>query len=973
MLVNVPRKIRALVLTALLALVSQLLVPAGAAYRTVEQQPDSIVDPEPLPNFDIRSLQSHRLDTAKVQRKKHQLADQAAMPDDLVLEWNEELDVPKRLLSLKAPLTSPSLEDPAVIARNFVRSNSGLFELTTRQLDEARISARDSNIYSGFTRLVLEQREQGIRVFDSEMLFIIDLAGQVRSESGSFIPKLDRHTASQAPELTPEDALNRAALACGAKLTSSLSLTCDTLPSRERVVFSSDEIDERTEASLVYYPVSKNDLRLSYQILLYGAPTETDSYLVLVDALSGEILRRDSLTCAAEPPRGRVFARENPITSVERTMIALSGDSTASPQGWVTATRTEGNNARVFFNPEGTSNAGDLIQADAQGNFDFPLDLAKSPLDSFKASATNLFYWVNTAHDRFYGLGFTETSRNFQLDNGGRGGMGGDAVRAETLRGASAGVRNNAFFSPTLDGSPPLLATLMWTPVISGTLTELDSSYDAGVIIHEYTHGVSTRLSGTDNSLGLRSSQGGGMGEGWSDFFAVSFLDDGASPPDAPHTAGSYVTVRPTRGVRSHPYTTRFDLNPLTFGDVAYYTEVHAQGTVWSTILWDMRQLFIERYGFESGRRTTERLVVDGLRATPIAPTFLQARDAILLADQTSNSGANQDLIWRAFARRGMGKSASVASPTGLASLRLLATEAYDVPSESSAGALMLDDKPPAHAPIGATESLRLVVVDRDLMDSPSISVRAVNLNTNSEASFTLLRDGAGRFVGALRLLVPGQDGGPGSALEARPGDAISIRYQNARNAAGAAETLEVRTTAARRVAVYSQGFEQGAADWEFATSPEGRNWWHVTQRRASGSASSLYFAKEKPGKSFSLQSARGMMAPPTMDFQLLLRPRIEFDYVFVGYGGAPGSPDAFTATAVNLVTLSAQPQLLVNFDVRPSTQTQFDHATIDLRRLETWRVGITFNILTSSADVKRKKFEGFYMDNVLVTALSTN
>ena len=104
-----------------------------------------------------------------------------------------------------------------------------------------------------------------------------------------------------------------------------------------------------------------------------------------------------------------------------------------------------------------------------------------------------------------------------------------------------------------------------------------------------------------------------------------------------------------------------------------------------------------------------------------------------------------------------------------------------------------------------------------------------------------------------------------------------------------------------------------------------------------------------------------------------MLRPRIEFDYVFVGYGGTPGSPDAFTATAVNLVTLSAQPQLLVNFDVRPSTQTQFDHATIDLRRLETWRVGITFNILTSSADVKRKKFEGFYMDNVLVTALSTN
>jgi hypothetical protein len=92
-----------------------------------------------------------------------------------------------------------------------------------------------------------------------------------------------------------------------------------------------------------------------------------------------------------------------------------------------------------------------------------------------------------------------------------------------------------------------------------------------------------------------------------------------------------------------------------------------------------------------------------------------------------------------------------------------------------------------------------------------------------------------------------------------------------------------------------------------------------------------------------------------------------------MGAPGSPGSPDAFTATAVNLVTQSAQPPLTVLFDVRPSTQTLFDHATIDLRRFETWRTVISFNILTSAADVKRKKFEGFYMDNVQVTALSTN
>jgi len=251
--------------------------------------------------------------------------------------------------------------------------------------------------------------------------------------------------------------------------------------------------------------------------------------------------------------------------------------------------------------------------------------------------------------------------------------------------------------------------------------------------------------------------------------------------------------------------------------------------------------------------------------------------------------------------------------------------------------------------------------------------VRAVNLATQQEAVFTLGRESAGRFAGPLRLLVPGQDGGPGSALAATPGDVIAITYQNLRNEAGNAETIEVRATAARRITVYSEDFERGASDWVFAKNTDGSpNWWHATQRKGADSSSSLYFAKEKVGKSFTLQSSRGTAAPPTMDFQSLLRPRIEFDYLFAGYVGTAGPPDALTITAVNQTASSAQPTLPVIFDVRPSTQSVFDHAIMDLRPVETWRAGISFSFLASSADVKRKKLEGCYLDNVRVTALST-
>jgi Zn-dependent metalloprotease len=217
----------------------------------------------------------------------------------------------------------PSSEDPAAIARNFLRTNRSLFELNAAQIDDARISARDTDIRAGFTRLVLEQRVRGVRVFDSEMLLIIDLDGQVRSESGSFIPEAERRTPNQPATLDPEEAVIRACVRMRNQAHIRLSFTREVLPSRERLVFSSDQLDGNTEASLVYYPITRDDVRLAYQVLLYGMPGEIYSYLVLVDALNGEILRRDALTCAAEPPQGRVFTKENPVTSVDRTLMPL--------------------------------------------------------------------------------------------------------------------------------------------------------------------------------------------------------------------------------------------------------------------------------------------------------------------------------------------------------------------------------------------------------------------------------------------------------------------------------------------------------------------------------------------------------------------------------------------------------------------------------------------------------------------------
>ena len=61
---------------------------------------------------------------------------------------------------------------------------------------------------------------------------------------------------------------------------------------------------------------------------------------------------------------------------------------------------------------------------------------------------------------------------------------------------------------------------------------------------------------------------------------------------------------------------------------------------------------------------TTSRiqLVIDGMKLQPCSPGFVDGRNAILAADVALTGGANQCIIWEAFAKRGLGFSASQGS-----------------------------------------------------------------------------------------------------------------------------------------------------------------------------------------------------------------------------------------------------------------------------------------------------------------------
>lgn len=217
-----------------------------------------------------------------------------------------------------------------------------------------------------------------------------------------------------------------------------------------------------------------------------------------------------------------------------------------------------------------------------------------------------------------------------------------------------------------------------------------DGDLDNGVIAHEFGHGISTRLAGgRNNSSCLQNPEQ--MGEGWSDWFALMLQIKPGDVGATPRGIGTFVTNQDTNGggIRNYPYSTDMNINPETFAytnggttpmfaivvqdaNGTDYVESHNLGEIWTTMLWDLSWAYINKYGYDDnkysgtgGNNKVMRLVLDAIKLQPCGPSFIQARDAIIAADQATTGGQNYCMIWQVFARRGMGVNASSGDNSG--------------------------------------------------------------------------------------------------------------------------------------------------------------------------------------------------------------------------------------------------------------------------------------------------------------------
>lgn len=596
-----------------------------------------------------------------------------------------------------APVTEPlqSTFVPREVALDYLRSDQPGSPVrsgwTASDLENPKFLSEAVSSKSGIASLHLRQTVGGIEVYNADMNINVAKNGSILSAHNSFVKNVTDQITATEPDLAVEEAIAMAAqhVAVAHSEGSLQILKKPEGPAKESVFDGGDLSQDPIPTKLVYVATEAGEAKLAWNMVLHLK--DGVRWLDLnIDAEDGELLTRANWYANADY---RVFAqpKEHP-TDGPRTLESDPHNLSASPFGWhdtngisgAEHTDTRGNNVHAQEDTDANNSGGRRPNGTAGLVFDNPLNLAtQSPPAYEDAAITNLFYWNNLIHDIMWHHGFDESAGNFQVDNYGNGGSGGDPVQADAQDGSGT---NNANFGTPPDGQDPRMQMFVWTE----TVPNRDSDLENGIIIHEYGHGISNRLTGGPaNSSALIQSQSRGMGEGWSDWFALVLTAVPTDNANTPRGIGTYVLGEPVTGpgIRPYRYTTDPGVNPQTYQNIRSGLSVpHGIGSVWCTAIWEVYWELVGAHGFDSdlyngtgGNNVALDLIIEGMKLQPANPTYLDARDAIILADQQIYGGANNAIIWEAFAKRGMGFSAL----DGGSASSLNVTEAFDLPDEA--------------------------------------------------------------------------------------------------------------------------------------------------------------------------------------------------------------------------------------------------------------------------------------------------
>ncbi|RKP10151.1 Fungalysin metallopeptidase-domain-containing protein [Thamnocephalis sphaerospora] len=572
----------------------------------------------------------------------------------------------------------PDKEQPSDAAVSSKEQEDAAFEFVRQKLgiadDMYVFKDSDRMTKTGVMRVHLKQAIGGIEVGNGDIAVHVDMHGRVVAYSNSFYNIADGSNVNLWPE-TPLDVSG----VLKAFILFAESIQLEVNARKVAVMLLSNPQDRASrylirgvplvqgdiEARQAYIHSEKGTLEAAWEFFIdlnnnYLHPfvsINNPRVIALCDwtANAGTDYKYNVVKLGTRDP---VFSGRSIVTDPVHGEASLEGWNSIG-DGQVTDT-TIGNNVQAhapgrwffssLFRPKATN-----------GVFDFLLDLGKHYIYNRAAAVVNLFYMCNILHDLFYAYGFTEATGNFQTNNWGRGGLGNDAIVA--IAQSSVSTKPAQFITPP-DGIAPRMNMFIWD--VDGQ--QHDTSLWNDVIVHEFTHGVISRLTGGRfHADCMQTYMARGLAEGTADFSAAWMEMQEGDMPDMVRDFGSHSGAKLQQSI---VYTLDINVNPLTYGclgHVLWLMEPHLIGKVWTAVLHDLYWSLTSALGFAADKFSADitkgntlalQLIVDGMKMQPCNPTFIEARDAIILAEQLLTSGKHRCKVWYAFAKRGLGAQA---------------------------------------------------------------------------------------------------------------------------------------------------------------------------------------------------------------------------------------------------------------------------------------------------------------------------
>ncbi len=391
-------------------------------------------------------------------------------------------------------LSAPSEAAPTAILAQFLREQ-GLNPATVGSL--YKVTQYRSPV-TGLTHLVMEQRIAGLRVEGAYVKAALNASGEllhvIQNVAVVTAPGLG------APEVNERQAL-RAALARlypGLKDDPAAVGRDANATVFARTAFFHD--GPRVERVAVL--MESGALQPGFVVETWK---ERGNLLheTLVDG-AGQVL---TVVLRTNNDKYNIFLVDPGATPTQTIVSGPEPGNALSPLGWLfdgnqNSISIAGNNAHAYLDTDnnGAPDAGGATITNGEFITDAQLTQTPSTADNKNVAVQNLFYLNNVLHDRLYGYGFVEGAGNFQEDNFGNGGRGGDSVNAEAQDG---GGTDNANFATPRDGRNPRMQMYLWTgrgtnQVLANGKTYLAEGADFGPDLS--TTGITAPLSA---NLGL--------------------------------------------------------------------------------------------------------------------------------------------------------------------------------------------------------------------------------------------------------------------------------------------------------------------------------------------------------------------------------------------------------------------------------------------------------------------------------------